>query len=1053
MNKYRKGLAAIRIAMLLAALFPALLNSQVVTGSISGRVTDTTGAVIAGATIQIQNLETGLSRNAETDSAGRYVARNLPVGPYSVTAEQQGFQRQIRNGITLAVGSEAVVNLELTVGAVQETVQVSGEAPSVETTQAMLSSLVSPEQMRELPLNGRSYDQLALLSPGVVSQPDGTRNQTQGAGLRLSSNGARADANLYLLDGTVVNDHSSQGPGSAAGQSLGIEAILEFRILTHSFSAEYGRNAGAVISAVTRAGTNQFHGSAYEFFRNNVLDARNFFNLGALPPFRRNQFGASAGGPILKDRIFFFANYEGLRERRGNSVIAFVPDVSVRQGLFAPINPAVRPYLNAYPLPNTTSPSVNGIAVNNTAFSSSATEDYSMERMDFRLTDKDNLYWRYVFDPSEGITPRPLPTFINSERGTNHFVVLNETHIFSGTTLNEFRLAMNRGVPSNGTAPLIPLDASLAFIPGAGIGNITFTTAAGAAVTSVSEWGTSSSSPQSFAQNNFQVGETFSTVRGAHSWKFGFSMERLQLNVLQASNVRGNFSFDSLTNFLQAKPTQFQFQLIDSTHSLVRGYRQFVPGWFAQDDIRLRPNLTVNLGLRYEFVTSPTEVNGLSANLRHLLDAQSTPGPAFQTAKKNFAPRVGVAWDPTGTGKTSVRLGAGLFYNELLGRDWYFFSSSDSRYSARYIVSNPPFPNGLANGFSVAGTQQTKTVTYQTSTPTLVHYNLEIQHQLSSSLSVRAGYVGSRGYHLARAIDADIRAAQIQPDGSKLFPATGPLINPNFSDIAMLLTDAGSNYNAVQLELQKSLSRGLQLQASYTLGKALSNADTVSNSQVLSTAPVTMDYANLSRDYGRSSYDQRQTFVLNAQYRLPWDSHMASLLSRALLGGWTAKSIFQAGSGLPFDIQTGFNNSRNGDRNQPDRPNLAPGRSNDPTHGTSSGCPGIPAGQRLGTADRYYDPCAFTLPPAGTYGNLGRNTVTGPKLYNVDFALTKISPVSERMNLEFRAEVFNLFNHTNLDSPVRLVFTGDRNYSGNAGQVSATITQSRELQLGLKLTF
>ena len=1007
-NKH--GLYLIRAAWLLILLCPAVLSAQVVTGSISGRVTDSTGAVIPGATIQIQNLDTGLSRSAETDSAGRYVTRNLPLGSYSVTAQQEGFQKQVRSGITLNVGSEAVVNLELSVGTVQETVQVSGEAPAVETTQATLSSLVTPEQMRELPLNGRSYDQLALLSPGVVAQPDGTRNQTQGAGWRLSSNGARADANLYLLDGTVVNDHSSQGPGSAAGQSLGIEAILEFRILTHSFSAEYGRNAGAVISAVTRSGTNQFHGSAYEFFRNNVLDARNFFNAGDLPPFRRNQFGAAAGGPILKDRIFFFANYEGLRERRGNTVIAFVPDLSVRQGLFAPINPAVRPYLNAYPLPNTARPSVGGVAEYNSDFSSAATEDYSMERMDIHLSEKDNLFWRYVYDPSEGVVPRPLPTFFQAELGTNHFAVLNETHIFSGTTLNEFRLAMNRGVPRNNTGSLTAVDSSLGFIPGAGIGNISFTTAAGANVTSVTEWGTSSSSPQTFTQNNFQFGDTFSTVRGAHSWKFGFSMERLQLNVVQASNVRGSFAFDSLSSFLQGRATQFQFQLVDSTHSLERGYRQFVPGWFVQDDIRLRPNLTVNLGFRHEFVSSPAEVNGLNANLRHVSDPQSTIGPAFLTAKKNFAPRVGVAWDPSGSGKTSVRLGAGIFYNELLGRDWYFFSSADSQFSARYIVGNatnpPPFPNGLSSGFTAGGAQQTKTVVYNTDTPTLVHYNLEVQRQVARTLTMRLGYVGSHGYHLARAIDADIRPVQLLPDGSKSYAASGPLVNPNFSDIAMLLTDAGSNYNAMQFELQKALSHGLQVQAAYTYAKGLSNADTISNSQVLSTAPVTMDFNDLHRDYSRSSYDQRHTVVINGQYRLPWDNRMTSAWGKALAGGWTIKTIFQAGTGFPFNIQTGFNNSRNQDRNQPDRPNLAPGRSNDPIEGTSTGCgAGIRAGEKLRTADRYYDPCAFTLPPAGTYGNLGRNTVTGPRLANVDFGLTKVTPIHDRMNLEDRKSV------------------------------------------------
>ena len=302
---------------LLAGLLSAVsLSAQVVTGAISGRIADTTGAVIPGAAVQIQNVETGLSRSVEADEAGRYVVRNLPVGSYAITAQRTGFRTEVRRGVTLTVGSEAVVNMELSVGAVQETVEVTGEAPAIETTSATLSGLVSSVQMQELPLNGRSYDQLALLSAGVAEQPQGNRNQIVGAGMRMSINGAHPNATLYLLDGTTVNDYTSNGPGSSSGQSLGVGAIREFRVLAHSFSAEYGRNGGAVISAVTQSGTNSYHGSLYEFFRNNVLDARDFFNPDELPPFRRNQFGASLGGRLIRDRVFFFANYEALRQRR-----------------------------------------------------------------------------------------------------------------------------------------------------------------------------------------------------------------------------------------------------------------------------------------------------------------------------------------------------------------------------------------------------------------------------------------------------------------------------------------------------------------------------------------------------------------------------------------------------------------------------------------------------------------------------------------------------------------------------------------------------------------
>ena len=355
-----------RIWGLLLAIFltVASLSAQVVTGAISGRVTDTTGAVIPGATVQAQNVETGLVRNAQSDAAGRYEARNLPAGSYAVTVQQAGFRTEVRSGITLSVGAEVALHVELSVGAVEEKVEVTGEAPAIETTTAALSGFINPSQMRDLPLNGRSIDQLALTAPGVVVQTNVAKGAFGGEGLRLVINGARPIQVLYLLDGTVSSDYNMNGPGSAAGQSLGVEAIREFRILTHSYSAEYGRNSGGVFSPITRSGTNELHGSVYEFLRNSAIDARDFFNIGDLPPFRRNQFGASLGGPVRKDRLFFFVNYEGLRERQGIPGVSTVPDQNARRGLLpnpttgvlepvaGGLSPAVIPYLNMIPEPN-----------------------------------------------------------------------------------------------------------------------------------------------------------------------------------------------------------------------------------------------------------------------------------------------------------------------------------------------------------------------------------------------------------------------------------------------------------------------------------------------------------------------------------------------------------------------------------------------------------------------------------------------------------------------------------------------------------------------------
>jgi carboxypeptidase family protein/TonB-dependent receptor-like protein len=1034
--------------------------AQVVTGTIAGRVTDATGAVVPGASVQVQNTETGLFRSIQTDSGGRYEARNLPPGSYTVTAQQAGFRTEVRRGTTLTVGSEVAVNMELTVGEVQEKIQVTEEAPAIETTSATLSGLVSQQQIRDLPLNGRSYDQLALLSPGVLYQPNGTRNQTQGSGLRLTANGARTDANLYLLDGTTVNDHSSQGPGSAAGMSLGVEAIREFRVLTHNFSAEYGRNAGAIISAVTRSGTNEFHGNAYEFLRNNVLDARGFFNPGSLPPFRQNQFGASFGGRLIKDRIFFFANYEGFRQRQGVTSIATVPDLIARKGLLpnaagvltpVTLSPAVVPYLNLYPLPNGRNLG-GGAAEFISDISTAATENYAMERMDFRLSDNDSFYWRYVFDPSEGFLPRPIPTWRDTSTGTNHFVVLSETHLFSPAMLNEFRFAFNRTTPGTISGPTDIQNHALDFIPGAGFGNLTFSSR-GEGQATISELGTSRANPQIFPQNVFQATDTLSYMRGPHTWKFGFNLERIQLNTNSLKPRRGQYTFGSIDSLLAAAPSQGEFAFEFGDSSAYRGYRQILFGWFVQDDYRVRPNLTLNLGLRHEFINTPSEVNGRVANLRNITDAQSTLGPPFITTKLNFAPRAGLAWDPTGTGKTSVRVGGGIFYNQHVGRPWYTYAGGDYRFLTDYKVRNPPnFPNALRSGFA-PGSNATSTVQYQADTPTMIHYNLEIQQQLASSISVHAGYVGSRGYHFPRPTEQDTRIPQILANGVKYFPLTAPFVNPNFSSITEMATDSGSNYNALQAGINKSFSRGLLFQANYTWGKSLSDADILSPSQILSTAGTSMDAADRNLDYGRSGFDRRHMFVFNSRYKLPLDNFLKPTWAKKALGGWEVNGIVQAGSGFAVDLRDGFNQSQNGDTGLPDRPNLVAGASNDPHSGTTAGCQGVAAGQKLGTPDRYYDACAFVLPPAGFYGNLARNTLTGPAFRSVDFAMEKNLPVKDRLNLIFRAEFFNLFNHANFAAPNNTVFSSSGLRNGSAGRITGTTTSNRQIQFSLKLTF
>jgi carboxypeptidase family protein/TonB-dependent receptor-like protein len=1044
-------------AVLLVLLTTTNAFGQAVTGTILGRVTDTTSAIVPNAAITIQNTATGFSQTVQTDSDGRYSARNLPLGTYTVTVQQAGFRTEVRSGIVLTVASEIAVNVELAVGNVQEKVDVTAEATLIETTNAIVSGLVSQDQLRDLPLNGRSIDKLALLSPGVFSNQSKTKNATTGLGLALSVNGGRPDANLFLLDGTVTND-STAGRGSASGQALGVEGILEFRVLTHNFGAEYGRNSGAVVSAVTRSGTNAFHGSAYEFVRNNLFDARNFFNPGDLPAFRRNQFGAALGGRLIRDQVFFFVNYEGLRQRQGITNIASVPDANARQGSVpdpttgqlrpVTLNPAVVPYINLYPLPNGRNFG-DGTAESISNFSQPTTEDYAMERMDFRLSDQDSFYWRYVFDPSDTFLPDVVPLFGSAIFAADHFAVLSETHVFSGASLNEFRFAFNRTNPHQNTLPVISLDPSLSFVPGEVFGLITFS-ARTAGSASVSAIGTARGGLNKWPQNLFQTTDTFNAVHGAHSLKIGVDLQRVQLNNYYGVAARGSYQFGTLEDLLAGRPSSFSVLLPQSDK--IRGWRRILLGAFVQDDFRVSPKLTLNMGLRYEIFTNPSEVNGKSGNLRNITDATITPGPPFETSKANFAPRVGLAWDPKGTGKTSVRLGSGVYYNHLDGRTWYSNATVNPDFVRSIQIANPPFPFALGGTLPLT-LQTNQGIQFHSDTPTVIHYNLEVQRQITSTISLRAGYVGSHGYHMSRIAELDVRIPQILPDGSKFFAANAPFINPNFSSNQMILTDAQYNYNGLQAALVKTVSAGLRFQASYSISKAQSDADQIATGQTLAVAPNAQDPFNLGQDYSLSAYDQRQTLVLNAAYQLPWDNRLTSRVAKAVLGGWAVNGIYSYGSGLPFSVQTGFNNSRSGDTTQPDRPDLAPGASNNPIQGVTAGCQGIAAGAKLKTPDRWFDPCAFALPAAGYYGNLGRITVTRPGLSNLDFTLVKATALREQMKLEFRAEFFNLFNHANFGLPVQAIFSSARSRTGSGGRITSTTTENRQLQLGLRLVF
>ena len=1087
---------AIALFALLISLSAAMAFAQEVTGTISGTVKDSSGAVLPGAQVELLNQDTGIARTVQTDTSGHFTAPLLPLGNYSVTATQQGFQKEVRSGIVLTVGREAVVDMTMAVGAITQTVEVQGEVAQINTTTATLQGLVAGEQIRELPLNGRSYNDLALLNPGVIYDRTTGSSSSDGFGVRMSVNGARANNNLFLIDGTNTNDKSQTG-GTVNADSMGVEAIREFAVLTHNYPAEFGHSAGGIVNAVTRSGTNQFHGSLYEFMRNSDVDARDFFQVGNIAPFRRNQFGGSIGGPVKKDKVFFFGNYEGFRQSLGIPVIGNVPDAQARLGnlplsagncttsngtfnnatglCHVGVSPLIAPYLALYAQPNGAD-NGDGTAIWNYNFQQPINENYYMERVDFHLSDKDNLYARYIFDPSNRLRQNTDPYWSVEDEATNHFAQIGETHIFSSTAINDFRSAFNRTQRDTTVGPTNPIVANApSFAPGLPIGRVNFSNSssgAGGAGGGLEVMGNLSSGPTYNYQNIFEQGDTFTLVRGKHTFKVGADLERYQTNLTGGGGgPRGSWLFSGIQGFLLAQPTKMDSGKVlgpTGTPGIIGltefGWRQWLPAWFVQDDWRITSRLTLNIGLRQEFFTDQKEVNDFMGRLENLTDAASTIGVTpYHYAKLNFAPRIGLAWDPTGSGKTSVRFGVGTYFNQVNQQE---AGASDYHYNATYTLNcnwtgatNPcaTFPLVPANpklSTSKSGTFIPATL----STPTVEQYGLEVQRQITPTMMLSVGYVGWYGYHMIRAYCADCSP----------WNAATNLVNPNivpnsnFNSISGIAADAHANYNSLQTVFKKALGAGLMLQVSYTYSKDLSQADSSQNRITDNSGQgyVTMIPTDLADDYGRSAYEQRELLVINAQYTLPFDRHLKTRMQKMLVGGWQLSGIWQYGSGLPQSANVGFSQSNDGDGNTPDRPNLNPGFSNSPTTGVTAGCAGVKAGQQLGTPSLWFDPCAFSLPATNTFGNLGRDTINGPRFNQVNFTVAKAFAFTERIKLQFRAEFFNIFNHpafglANLQLFNQVGTTGGT-LSGSAGSMTDTTAiglGGRNIQGGLKLIF
>lgn len=1062
-----------------------------VSANLFGIVTDSSGAAVSGATVTAKCLDTGISRTAPTEQSGRYRLFALPIGEYEIRITKEGFAEGIRSGIRLAVGQDASVNVSLRLGQVTEQVKVTEDAPVVNLTTQDISGLVGEKQVKDLPLNGRSYDLLLTLNPGIVNFTwektggIGVSNSTTGNNFAVSGN--RPQQNIFLLNGVEFTGaaENNMQPGGSSQQLLGVDAIREFNVLRDSYGPEYGKRPGGQVTIVTQSGTNELHGAIYEFLRNNALDAQNYFDQGSAPPFQRNQFGAALGGPIRANKTFLFGNYEGLRQHLHQTSVAFVPDAASR----AVAASSVQPLLSLWPVAPAGAPDFNvGCTINNAAvpcgiaqaFSSplqTIRDDFGTVRLDHNISSQDSLSAVYTIDDGDDFTETVLDPFSSDILTLREQVFsLEENHSLSASTMNVARVGYSRagyffsGEPTPGTAA--------ASVPGFLLGHqVGAVVVGGSAASNPSAQlglaGSNNGSNLRIARNLFTLEDRIAMTRGRHQMTLGAWFQPFQSNETIALSQYGQATFSSLANFLQGNMTSF---LWDPSPTEMN-WRSFFGAWYAQDVIRVLPRLTLSLGFRDEFTTGWKEAHGRAANYTFTNGVISnTPhvgDSLFTTNHAKFLPqpRIGLAWSAFND-KTVVRAGFGMYSDlqDALG----YRADQNAPFNPVYSLGSAttPFPvSSLPIDPSAAPPSGAKLVPGGVQpdmrTPTLVSWSLRVQQEITPDTSLTLGYVGSHAYHELISIDANEPFPVICPASPcpATYPSTFPAplagspvpagtyyvptnvrANPNIANTWAWFSVGTSNYNALQVDINRRFSHGLSLRGVYTWSKALDDGDSLNGTTSANAPGLVSNPFNLRADYGLATYDVRHIGVINAVCILPFGKgqSIANNLegwSNALVSGWSINSIVTVQSGFPFTPQLSYNPSNNGDTRNPVRPFVNPDFTG----------PVI-----VGKPSRWFNPNAFLAPPAnsGFYGNLGRDTLIGPGLGTWDFSAFKTTTLRERVALQFRAEIFNLLNRANFNTPNLITFTSSTSgtkTSGTAGAITSTSTTSRQIQFGLKL--
>jgi Carboxypeptidase regulatory-like domain len=1058
------------LLFLLAALIATPAWAQTQLGTLFGTVTDTSGAVVPGAEVSVESVSTGLKRDGRTGKTGEYQLVGLPTGRYTLRVQKEGFQTEVREGIALSPGAAIGINLSLVVGKLSVHVTVEAGVPSVDTT-TTVEGMIAERSLTALPLDGRDLFKAAILVPGVAPTPSSAPSLlSNGKAGQVSVNGMRPSWTNVLIDGMDANDPVfGYSPAGASGLFLGLDDFVEVRVLTQTFGSEYGTNSGGVIEAITKSGSNYFHGSLFELHRDAALDARNYFDLSSrpIPPFVRNQFGASIGGPLVRDHTFFFASYEGFREVRASTAIATVPDALAHQGLLPAANDPsactstspsgcvsvaidlrIQPFLALLP-PSNGADNGDGTGDLITADKGATYEHHGTVRVDHNFSSTHSLFGRYSVDDSSSFVPyfgtppgTYVPGFPVDHAARNQYFTVQDRKSLGAGLFNELRFAINRTTASTSIVDTHP-GLSISLVPGRPFGMLD--------VAGMSLIGNSPEIPLGDFSTVYQVQEQVSRTTGRQTLKFGGEFRRIQSNGPLDFTVNGLYMFQDLSAFgfparsnnpaleffLQALPLSYVGS-VPSMSDSHRGYRQSVVSGFAQDFLRVSSRLTLNAGLRYDFYSNPSEADGRLSTIRNpATDSGPTVGNLFaRTPVDLLSPQAGFAWNIFGDGKTVLRGGTGIFRDRLP----VLLFGVDRLLPPFFGIDSFVFPSFLnPQNALLRQPIYVLSTTYHPKFPYALQYNLNLQRELAPGAILSVGYFGARGNHLTR-----------QAEQNPFEPTLGHRFNPNLpSPLLSVLTDAQSFYNSFQFSFSQQSTHHLSWQAYYTLAHSIDDASTGLIIEAVNEPPGSQNTFDRKGSRGRSSFDIRHNFVANVVYELPFGrgSHF---------GGWEVSGVASVHSNVPFTPVLAFDNAGSRSLTITERPNLA----GNPYTGT------CPSGANVGTATCWFNPGAFALPPPGQFGTAGRNILRGPGFAQLDLALQKSFQVREGTKIVLRAETFNLLNHpnfavpSNTQSPLTLGGNGDAvfedaagHFANNVGRIFSTVDSARQIQLGVRFLF